>query len=270
MKSKSLFIILLSGVSICAQAQSYYVRAGFGAAISTSPRIGIESTSLSDSGYLYKEDAKRVGLANGLPIVAAAGYYFGNNFGVELGVDYFAGFNVKPFLYDQVDSWTSKGRGSMLSIVPAIVIRINNDKLKPYARLGVMIGVLNKVLLFETNNPSTSNSESTTSKDYGGIAIGAQAALGTELPLSKLFSLFGEVNFNAISWAPTKGKYIKDTYNGVDQLPDLTTKEKTWIYVKNLDTSQTIPNSDPNKQNLVNYSFSNIGLIVGVKLNFGK
>lgn len=269
MKTKTLLILIFTIVSLCAQAQSFYVRAGLGAAISTSPRIGYQSTTIGDSGYYQKIDSKRIGLADGLPIVAAAGYYFGNNFGVELGVDYFAGFNVKPFFIDE-DTWTAKGRGSMLSIVPAIIIRINNDKLKPYARLGIMIGVLNKVLMFQTNNPSSSYSESTTSKDYGGIAIGAQAALGAELPLGKLLSLFGEVNLDEISWAPTKGKYLKDTYNGVDQLANMTTKEKTWIYVKNLDTSQPIPYSDPDKQTLVNYSFSNVGLIVGVKLNFGK
>jgi hypothetical protein len=270
MKTKTLFIFIFTIVSLCVQAQSFYVRAGLGAAISTSPRISTQFTTFGDSAFFYQtDDSKRICLANGVPIVAAAGYYFGNNFGIELGVDYFAGFNVKPFDEFYESATTSKGRGSMLSIVPAFVVRINNDKLKPYARLGIIIGVLNKVLDFETSDLS-SNSSETTSKIYGGIAVGAQAALGAELPLNDFISLFGEVNLDEISWAPTKGKYLKDTYNGVDLLPNMTTKEKTWIYVKNLDTSQTIPDSDPNKNTLVNYSFSNVGLIVGVKLNLGK
>ena len=269
MKTKTLLVLSFTIVSFCVQAQSFYLRGGIGAALSTSPRISYEFIQSGDSGMTSQVTSKRVGFANGLPMVIAGGYYFGNNFGIELGVDYFAGFNVKGFDQYYESTSDSKGRGSMLSIVPALVIRINNDKLKPYARLGVMIGVLNKVLDFETST-YTSNTSESTAKIYGGIAVGAQAAVGAELPLGKLLSLFGEVNFNAISWAPTKGKLLKDNYNGVDQLPNETTKEKTWIYVKNTDSSEIIPDSDPNKYTMINYSFSNVGLIVGVKVNFGK
>jgi len=48
----------------------------------------------------------------------------------------------------------------------------------------------------------------------------------------------------------------------------MTTKQKSWVYVKSFDETQYIPSSDPDKESLVNYSFANAGLIVGVKGTF--
>jgi len=267
MKTKMFFVLLLTATSFCAQAQSIYVRAGLGAAICTSPQINYQYTDITEGGTQHTVEAKRGGLGNGLPIFLAAGYYFSDNFGVELGVDYFNGFNSKKVDNDNGVTSTYKEHGSMLAIVPAFVMKLNQDKFKPYARLGIMIGVLNseKYVLAMSNN-----SRAYTSKDYGGIAIGAQAALGADIPLGDMFSVFGEVNLDAISWAPKKGKFTKHSSNGTDDLANLTTKDKTWVYEKSYDKAQHIADSEPNKVALTNYSFANVGLVVGVKINIGK
>ena len=263
-------MLILSVLSLSAQAQSIYVRAGLGVEICTAPHMLYQSTY--SSGELQPTvEAKRGGLGTGIPIVAAAGYYFGENFGVELGVDYFLGFASKTVNTEGNQTATTKISGSMLSLVPAFVMKFSLDKLTPYARLGIMIGVLNSSKTVNTmSGGNTYSMGDYTAKDYGGIAIGAQAAIGAEYPLSDLLSLFGEINLDGISWAPSKGKFKKYTYNGVDELGNMTAKEKTWIYVKKLDESQTISNSDPNKVTKINYSFANAGLVVGVKINFGK
>jgi hypothetical protein len=244
------------------QGQSVYVRAGLGGAISTSPKIDYESGS---SGTI---ESKRVGYGNGLPFVVAGGYYFGEHFGLELGVNYLFGFPNKIKSSDNYYTNTEKFSGSMLSVVPAFVMKFDVGRVKPYCRIGLLIGVLNSSNANAINNYIST--EETTEKIYGGIAIGVQGAIGAELALNKLLSLFGEVNIDGISWAPTKGKYTKYTYNGVDQLSNMTTKQKSWVYVKSFDETQYIPSSDPDKESLVNYSFANAGLIVGVKVHFGK
>jgi hypothetical protein len=268
MKTKTLFFLIFSVMSICAQSQSFYVRAGLGAAICTAPHMLYQSTDINSGRTQHTEDAIRGGLGDGLPFVAAAGYYFGKNFGIELGVDYFLGFSHKTVNNYTGSMNTVKLKGSMLAFVPAFIMKINMDKIKPYARLGIMIGAVNSAT--NSSELTGTNTGSYIAKDYGGIAIGAQAAVGAEFPLSKLISFFGEVNLDGISWAPKKGKYTKATYNGVDQLADMNTKDKTWVYVKKLDETQTISDSDPNKYSSINYSFANAGLIVGVKINFGK
>ncbi len=270
MKTTKLLLLILSVMSLSAQAQSIYVRAGLGAAICTAPHM-IYQDAYNNNESEPTIEAKRGGLGNGMPFVVAAGYYFGDNFGVELGVDYFLGFPNKTVNNENSSTYTTKISGSMLSLVPAFVMKFSLDKIKPYARLGIMIGVLNDAKTVNTSSGGTTYGMANyTIKDYGGIAIGAQAAVGAEFPLSDLLSLFGEINLNGISWAPSNGKYTKYTFNGVDELSNMTTKEKTWVYVKKLDESQTISASDPDKDPLINYSFANAGLVLGVKINFGK
>ena len=279
MKTKILFILMLSVMSFCAQAQSAYVRVGLGAAICTSPQYVHQNTYITIGGNQNTTETIKAGQGDGLPIFAAAGYYFGKNFGVELGVDYFQGFNHKTVDNYNGSITTQKLHATMLSIVPALVMRLNLDKVTPYARLGIMIGVLSNGIYVQTMSGSPISEKGffndgagadLTEKDYGGIAIGAQAALGTEFKLSKHFSLFGEINLDAINWSPKKGKLTKYSIDGVDKLGTLTTKDKSWVYETKVDYTQTIPDSEPDKWLKENYSFANVGLIVGVKINFGK
>lgn len=276
MKTKVLFILMLSAMSFCAQAQSAYVRVGLGAAISTAPHMSYNSVYITSGGSEDTEEAKRGGLGDGLPIFAAAGYYFSEHFGVELGIDYFQGFNHKTTRNNNGSIATYKRNGTMLALTPAFVMKIDLNKFKPYARLGLKIGVLNnaKTVCAMSGTPYSpekiSGPADYTQKDYGGIAIGAQAALGTEFTISDLLSLFGEINLDGISWSPKKGKYTKYSLNGVDQLGSMTTKDKTWTYEKKIDYNETIPDSSPDKEVKFNYSFANVGLVIGVKINFGK
>ena len=278
MKTTKILLIILTLLTFGAHAQSIYVRAGLGASICTAPHMQYQLTYITNNGTENTEEAKRGGLGSGLPFVAAAGYYFGEHFGVELGVDYFLGFPNKIVDNTQGSISTRKLSGDMLSLVPAFVMKFDAGKVKPYARLGIIIGVLNSAKTVNVMSGTSSGAKllpyfgsgDFTAKDYGGIAIGAQAAVGAELPLNNLLSLFGEVNLNGISWSPAKGKYTKYSENGVDVLGNMTTRDKSWVYVKKLDLTETIPDSDPEKYKKINYSFANVGLIVGVKINFGK
>jgi opacity protein-like surface antigen len=268
MKTKRTLVLILLVISVSASAQSIYLRGGLGIAICTAPHMIYQSTTGSGESEPTIE-SKRGGLGTGMPFLVAAGYNLSDNFAVELGVDYFLGFNTKCVNTDGSYSGTIKNSGSMLALVPAFVMKFDLDKFKPYARLGIKVGVWNTAKTKETET-GPDEDLNRISKDYGGIAIGAQAAAGVEYALSDLLSLFGEINLDGISYAPTKGKFTKLTNNGVNELSNMTTKEKTWLYVKNLDESQSIPDSDPDKETKVNYSFANVGLIVGVKINLGK
>ena len=56
----------------------------------------------------------------------------------------------------------------------------------------------------------------------------------------------------------------------MDKLGTLTTKQKSWVYEKKIDYTQNIPDSEPDKWLKGNYSLANVGLVIGVKINFGK
>jgi hypothetical protein len=160
----------------------------------------------------------------------------------------------------------------MLSIVPALVMSIPLDKFQPYARLGLKLGVMNSVIteLHQELNGGikvTTSDHQIKSKDYGGMAIGAQAGIGTAFKLSDLLSLFAEIQLDGISYSPKHGKYTEYTNNGEDQMGTLYTRDKEWDYVDEATLSNSTPENEPGKEVKINYMFGNVGLLLGVKIN---
>jgi hypothetical protein len=270
MKKLTIFLAGLVLIGISVQAQKIYVRAGLGVAVSTAAGYIADYTSTANSILVT---VKKQGLGTGLPFVLAAGYNLNEHFAFELGIDYFYGFSLKQKFGTVYYSSDSKWRGQMLSLVPAFVMSLPLDKFKPYARLGLKIGVLNSVVYQDhrvNDYPvKTTNALDVQSKrkDYGGIALGVQAAVGTDFILSDKLSLFGEIQVDGISWSPTHGKYLEYSENGVDQMGSRTVNENEWNYLKEVDQSKQIPDSDPDEVPKTNHRFGNVGLVIGVKVN---
>ena len=210
MKKSRILLIGLLLIGMSTQAQKIYIRAGLGAAVSTASDMTYTFTNTSDStGWNTTTSSQKAGLGTGLPFVIAAGYQLSKNFSTELGIDYFCGLSTDVrnlFYYSAVKS---KGHGQMLSLVPAFVMTFPIEKFHPYSRLGLKLGVLNSVV-YTFHDTYTSISENDTitaeveskSKDYGGIAIGVQAAVGTDYALNDRISLFGEIQVDWISYSP--------------------------------------------------------------------
>ena len=269
MKTSRILLISLLFIGMNMQAQKIYIRAGLGAAVSTSADIVREFNYSSTSNTMT---SKKAGLGTGLPFVLAPGYKFNDHFGVELGINYFYGFTIKE-KNEGYSSSEKKFHGQMLSLVPAFIMTFAVDKIHPYARLGLILGVMNSVIYknHETSSPELKAATmeiDSKSKDYGGIAIGAQAALGTDYAISDKISLFGEIQVDGVSYAPKHGKYLEYSQNGVDVMGDRTVKQNKWDYKKEIDFTQTMPDDQPDQNPRVNHRFGNVGLIVGVKFNF--
>jgi hypothetical protein len=98
------------------------------------------------------------------------------------------------------------------------------------------------------------------------VALGFTAAGGASFNLSNKLSLFGELVYNGINYAPKKGEYKEWTVNGEDQLATATTKEKEWTFEKKYDTEENIPESSPDKVRKASFTFSNVELNIGIKL----
>lgn len=271
MKTSKIFLLCLFFIGMSVQAQKIYIRAGLGVAVSTAANVVYDYTYTS--GTPDQITTKKGGIGTGLPFVLAAGYKINENFGFELGIDYFYGFPYKSKFDYQTNSSEYKWRGQMLSLVPAFVMTFPLDKIHPYARLGLKLGVMNSVVteVHKINSGEVKfagkNIESK-SKDYGGIAIGVQAALGTDYALNDKISIFGEIQVDGISYSPKHGKYTEYIENGVDIMGNRTVKENKWDYLKEIDTNKHIPDDQPDEVTRVNYIFGNVGLVVGVKFNF--
>ena len=266
-------LILLFLTCTLSHAQKFYLRGGGGIALSTAASDNYSYNTQSGSATIAT--SKRGGIGTGLPFVLAGGYKLSDHFGFELGVDYFCGFSLgseNNYLNTAGSGYTSdsKWHGQMLSIVPAFVMSFPMDKLKPYARIGLKFGVMNNVISQEQeviDLTSSTDEIQIKSRDYGGVAIGAQAALGTDLVLNKLLSLFGEIQLDGITYSPKHGKYTEYIKNGIDQLGSMPISEKEWNYVKEAAFSNTGPADQPRDVITRNYTFGNVGLLIGVKVN---
>jgi hypothetical protein len=271
MKTSGILLIGLLFIGITMQAQKIYIRAGLGAAVTTSAGIIKDYTWTSDG--VYKVETKKAGLGTGLPFVLAAGYKLNEHFGFELGIDYFYGFSIKSKYTTTFSTLDSKWNGQMLSIVPAFVMTFPLDKIHPYARLGLKLGVLNSVVYKDHEirtapEKAIGTDTESKSKDYGGIAIGAQAALGTDYAINDKISIFGEIQVDGISYSPKHGKFLEYSENGVDMMASRSVKNNRWDYLKDVDMTKTIPEDQPDERVRINYYFGNVGLVVGVKFNF--
>jgi hypothetical protein len=136
---------------------------------------------------------------------------------------------------------------------------------KPYMKFGFLIGCLGKIekeweqnTVIQDEIPPTyyDTTYSHTTKEItiykGGISIGFTGAVGIETKLMNNLFFTAECSFSGMQWAPNKSKRIEWTYDGANQL-----------YGK--DNFNSI--EDENK---TYWSYSNVGIQVGVKFIFEK
>jgi hypothetical protein len=233
------------------------------------------TATTSEAGSNTVTENIKAHLGTGLPLGIAGGYKFDRHYGVEFGIDYFQGFSTKKTDMNNGDAMTTKISASMISLNPSFKMSVSCGPVEPFARIGPEIGIQNNYRTLMTGttymfkSTQAAQSGEMVTRDYGGIALGIKAAVGVEYPVTKLIAVFAEVQGRAISFAPKHGKITKYTVDGADQLSSLSTRSKTWDFVKSKDNSVTIPNDQPNQYLRVSHSVSNAALVVGVGFNFG-
>jgi hypothetical protein len=251
-----------------------YFKAALGISFGTHAEILYQtSTTTVNESSSTTTDAIKARLGTGSPFGIAAGYMLNKNFAAELGIDYFQGFNTKILNTRNGDESKTLISAIHLSIVPSVVAKFQVCNMNPYVRVGLDVSVVNQVntrmtgvtYLFRAAQTGNMNT-----RDYGGITLGIKAAAGMEFPLSHLISIFGEIQATQISFSPKHGKVTKYEVEGQDMMSTLTTMESKWDYVKSKNSSDATPADEPNKVLRVTHSFDNVGLVVGVKFNFGE
>jgi opacity protein-like surface antigen len=260
----ALALCLMAGA---ANAQKMYIRAGLGGGVGLKQyanSIWADETQTTTTDNLT---IKSTGLGGGFNVNAAFGYKFSDYIGLELGVNEFIGLTKKMNRTDPTSTMEVKMSGMMLQLVPAVLITPNLEKVNPYARLGMIVGVLPSITIKNSDNSTTGGTSTdveTKMKLSGGVALGFTAAGGVMFNLSDNLSLYGELVYNGITYAPSKGVYKTYTVNGTDRLGDMTTKEKEIDFVKKYDANEEIPDGSPSKEAKVSFQFSDVLLNVGV------
>lgn len=261
-----LSILVLLGIFISRQssAQESYLRVNTGYSLGALEKIIFPG---EPQGWNSKAS-----LGEGFNVGAAYGYMFNDNIGIELGISYFSGRSQTLHIPRPSESSRREGLSAqMVQIVPSVVLRGGFDKLDPYIRLGMLMGV--GTVTYDRSINQSEYVYHGSWKYNGSLALGVSAGLGLSYQIKDRMSIFAETAFIGMSYAPTRGELNKRTINGVDNLDGLTTNEREIRFVDSytphniMEPGNEDPNS-PQEADRRSYAMSSIGLNVGVIFNF--
>jgi len=272
---KKVFILVLCSILFTGyvNAQKFYARVGIGMSGGTSNSLDILYKYTND-GTNRTLKLQPVDLGSGFTGSAAFGFMPSKYVGFEIAITDFIGFPDFGDSIVKMPGGTSTNaiiKANVLSVVPSVVITAGLDKVNPYARFGVVIGVLPVMRnFFEADQPSVNPPKTIKAiQEYtGGVALGFSAAGGVNFKINKLISLYAEINYIGMSFAPTKSELVKYTIDGIDQLPTINTKERETQYVTKLNLDEQIPNTSPDKKLKKNYPLNSVGASFGVMFKF--
>lgn len=220
-----------------------------------------------DTRYEYKSMSLGKGFNAGINV----GYMFTKNIGAEIGANYLMGSEYTGTYKDETDptySYSQKVSAKMIQIKPAAVFRVNYDKISPYAKVGLVIGLGSKIKSNENWQDTSNGYNSERSWEYNkGIAFGMHGAIGAEFAINDMIGIFGEITGTGLTYAPEKGKMTSRSINGVDQMPNYPTRTKE-IDFQDGSFVDDGGNNVARKEAKQYMPFSSIGLNIGVRFKF--
>lgn len=251
------------------KAQNAYLTVGGGYGL----KLGSMAISANYSSSKFESVSSSFG--KGILSNIGIGYSKNEHFAVELHVNYLLGSKVE---FTDATSPTTPPeneilKGRMLRIIPAIRFSYG-EKLKPYARIGLIVGVLNRLVDERTSYSYSWSSNYDTYHEIsvfkGGLSLGFSGALGATYPLSDKLSLYGELGFMSQAWAPKKRIVTTYEVNGVDRLSVMAKRDAETEFVDSYDPSVSISPSEPDQSLKIYLPYSSWGVNVGIHYTLGK
>jgi hypothetical protein len=237
-------------------AQGVYLTANAGYSLGAGTQtLGSNYTS---TGATYSYEGVYGSYGEGFKFGASAGYMFSKNLGAELGLSYWLGNTFKVNYKTTTSLTTIKYSGSGFVAVPSIVVSANMEGINPYARFGLVLGILKVKQQYRSEQ--SGNTTEYTAEDTGNLALGYAGALGVLVPSGGTLDFFAEAALHSVNYSPSQSEITKYTVNGIDGLASLTQKVTEY---KDTYTSSTTPSTMLS----VRRPFSSIGMVVGVRIN---
>jgi hypothetical protein len=323
---KKIFLTLFSISSILSmQAQNGYIRIGTGYSWNAFQKTGqvltFQPGANPDPAYstilpLVMQDLSDTsggqfianvgdGYARGVNLTITGGYMINPYFGVEMGIAYLKGANIKstsktsdsPLLgVNSILNTTTSSFG--LSLMPALYLRAAKPEAKvaPFARLGLSLpvyGATHHELNIDAPNSVLGNVASVIKvKTESTVSLGVNGSVGINYTPIPLISIFAEMNGQYLFVRPQKSTIEKYdlTINGSTQntLAGLTKYSTVTEFVEKIDENSNterfgkgriaspVPGGEyvdedkPRQALRTGANFSAIGFNVGVVINMSK
>jgi hypothetical protein len=291
MKSIQLKILLVAFSSIFfiihIQAQKIYIKPGIGYS------TGVEKDYLNLQNYLTKvfEDTiinsfslmqERFSYGKGINFEMMMGSNIGKKLNLELSFFYHkSGENElkQADAYRIIDAYNVDYnykyvlRGKSFGLKPNIIYYFKRKNFNPYLKAGAIIAInsLNEKVNLTIYNtiPSYMPIENIYYKyEYDKkLSLGFHFGGGFELKLLEDFMFFTEIQYSHLNYLAEKAEITEYTIQDKDALNELSTNERYVEYVESFNSSDNENENTPYKKPKRTDSFSQLGLITGVKIN---
>jgi opacity protein-like surface antigen len=239
------FFLILFFLTSISFAQ-YYVKLQGGYNLGLNPRELGENQTYSSGTDTYEIVSGSFG--EGVNFTGAFGYDFCSNLGLELELIYKLSTEYEISLedgnapYNHNRTW----KGSFFAFAPTFVVNAPMNKIKVFAKLGLLIP-LPALEIDIAYNDGTSE----TGVFSGGLDFGLTGGAGVLVPLSSTINFLVEIDFISYSWKP--GEIELTYYDGTTETIQL---------------QDEYTSDDENTQGAIFIPFSNVGLNVGVQIGF--
>lgn len=278
-KAKHIFIAITAAFILNQAEAQIYITAGGGYGFSANKQL---------LGWDYKADANSETYTGaygtygkGMQLSVNFGYMLCEWGGIEIGYSFLHPLNTQVLVLnydDQSDSvFTTSGTDEYGLQMHRIIIGgrfcFGENNFKPYMRGGLVLGMGGN---FSHGDYRTSQSPfgSTTVNQFteytGGIAFGYTAGLGAHYNFSDMVGVYFEASYVGQNWAPERSEITRYDIDGVDQLPNMTVRDKETVYLEELTFTSSPPNDGAPDEDIKWYlPLSTVGINFGVVINLG-
>lgn len=226
----------------------------------------------TDNGTTNSFELVKLSLGKGLNFAGNFGYMFNKNLGAEIGIGYLMGSETEATQIDNVGPntgvQTTTIKANQLQIKPTLVLAAGYEKINPYAKVGLVLG-MGKTTVELTDTNTISSDEAYTFELTGGMMLGLRASAGLNFAINDKISIFTELTSINGNIKPTEGEITKYTVDGVNELASLDYNDSHVEFVdENPDTNASEPASVAHKSPRPTFSASSLGLNVGMTFHF--
>lgn len=275
MKTKNIILsLVLCCSAVVANAQGFVgFGGGYGMAISRSV-LGYNSEDNSVANTFFTENVKG-SYGKGAIVNVYGGFMVNDVIGLELAANYLIGSKY-TFTNTDINSMTSstavdEANVTSFRLIPTIRLAYGTNQLRYYSRVALAFGLVNKLTNNYTRtftNPGGTDIRYESFEYKGGLYMGFTGAFGATYNLTDNMALYGELTRYFISWGATEGTLTEATINGADELGNLTTSEKEYVFVEKIDQTMNQNPGEPTKALREYRPLNSLSLNLGLHFTF--
>jgi hypothetical protein len=172
-------------------------------------------------------------------------------------------YYYEDYFITETNNYETYSRMTLLQ--PAVVLTTENGKLKPYAKLGILLA-FGKI--YEKQYDALYNASRNIAAEYsGGYGFGFQSAAGLTLQANEQVDFFVEFTMNNLSYAPKKWTMTEAKENGGDVMYKYES-EVTFSDAFSQDYNGKGEPKNVDEAHRIHLPMSTMGLGLGMKVNF--